>query len=172
MKYNILIREYRDSDYAACRALWVEMAEYHADIYEDTSIARDRTGSGFDEYMGRVERCGTWVAEVDGQVAGVAGLLWSREMLEGEIEPVIVTSYLRNNGIGSKLLRYVVAEAKKRKMHFLRIRPVARNARAISLYVRLGFELLGYVDLFQNLMPERGRKWKSGIEVLGHKLKY
>jgi GNAT superfamily N-acetyltransferase len=169
---KIKIREYQDADYAACRALWVEMAEYHADIYEDTSIARDRTGSVFEEYLHRADRIGTWVAEVEGQVAGVAGLLRSREMLEGEIEPVIVTSTLRNNGIGTELVRYIVVQAKNKKMRFLRIRPVARNIRAISLYVRLGFDLLGYVDLFQDFSPELGRKWKSGIEIHGNKLRY
>lgn len=169
---KIIIREYNDSDYDACRSLWEEMAEYHADLYEDTSIMRDDTGSGFDEYLDRADRIGTWIAKAEGHVAGVAGLLRSREMLEGEIEPVIVTMALRGNGIGSKLVHHVVAEAKNRKLRFLRIRPVARNVRAISLYVRLGFDLLGYVDLFQELASTSNRKWKSGIEILGQKLRY
>ena len=169
---KIAVREYRDSDYAACRSLWEEMAEYHADMYEDTSIVRDETGNGFDEYMGRVERCGTWVAEREGQIEGIVGLLSSREMLEGEIEPVIVTSSSRSKGIGTVLLNHVVEEAKKRDIRFLRIRPVARNERAIALYVRLGFDLLGYVDLFKDLKPEAQREWKPGIEIHGHVLKY
>jgi GNAT superfamily N-acetyltransferase len=169
---KIQIHEYQDSDYAACRSLWSEMAQHHADIYGDPLIASGDPGRVFDEYLGRVDRIGTWVAEVEGQVIGAAGLLRSREMLEGEIEPVIVTSTLRSNGIGSELVRYVVTEAKKRKMRFLRIRPVARNVRAIALYVRLGFDLLGYVELFQDLSPESGREWKPGINIHGCDLKY
>jgi ribosomal protein S18 acetylase RimI-like enzyme len=169
---KVQIREYIDSDYTACRSLWGEMSQHHADIYGDPSIAAGAPGRGFEDYLGRVERLGTWVAEVEGQVVGVAGLLRSKEMLEGEIEPVIVTSASRNHGIGSELVRHIIVEAKKRKMRFLRVRPVARNVRAISLYTRLGFDLLGYVDLFQDLSPERGRKWQSGIEIFGHKLRY
>jgi ribosomal protein S18 acetylase RimI-like enzyme len=169
---KIRIREYQDSDYSACSALWGEMAQHHADIYEDPSIAAGAPGRGLDDYLGRIDRIGTWVAEVKGQVTGMVGLLRSREMLEGEIEPAIVTSTLRSQGIGSELVRYAVVEAKKRKIRFLRIRPVARNVRAISLYTRLGFNLLGYVDLFQDLEPERGRTWKSGVEIMGQQLKY
>ena len=169
---EIIVREYQKSDYDACRSLWGEMAQHHAEIYKDPSITGDDPSRGFDEYLGRVDRIATWVAEVEGQVTGVVGLLRSREMLEGEIEPVIVTSALRNNSIGSTLIRYIVAEAKKRKIRFLRIRPVARNVKAISLYVRLGFDLLGYVDLFQDLSPELGREWKQGINIHGCELKY
>jgi GNAT superfamily N-acetyltransferase len=122
--------------------------------------------------MGRVDRCGTWVAESNGTVIGTAGLLKSREMLEGEIEPVIVTASFRNRGIGTRLVKYVVEEAKRRGMRFLKVRPVARNKEAISLYVRLGFNLLGYVDLFQDLKPEYNREWKPGIEIHGNQLRY
>jgi GNAT superfamily N-acetyltransferase len=170
---NIVIREYKDTDYDACRALWGELSQHHADIYEDPSIAGNDPGMGFDEYMGRVDRCFTCVAEREIKVVGLAGLLTTHEMSEGgEIEPVIVTASLRNNGIGTKLVEHVVNEAKKRGVRFLRIRPVARNIRAISLYVRLGFDLLGHVDLFQDLNSTSDRNWKPGIIIHGQELKY
>ena len=170
---QIKIREYRDSDYDVCRSLYGELAQYHSDIYKDPSIAGDDPGRGFDEYLGRVDRCGTWVAERGVQVVGLAGLLTTHEMSEGgEIEPVIVTAALRSKGIGTILTEHVVNEARKRGVRFLRIRPVARNIRAISLYVRLGFNITGHIDLFQDLDSTSGRKWKSGLVIHGHELKY
>jgi GNAT superfamily N-acetyltransferase len=170
---KIQIREYRDSDYAVCRSLWGEMAQHHADIYQAPSIAGNDPGRGFDEYMGRVDRCCTYVAERGVKVVGLAGLLTTHEMSEGgEIEPVVVTAALRSRGIGTKLVEHVVDEARKRGVRFLRVRPVARNIRAISLYVRLGFDIIGHIDLFQDLLPESDRKWKSGLVIHGEKLKY
>jgi len=167
------IREYRDSDYDVCRSLYGEMAQHHAEIYEDPSIAGDDPSRGFDEYLGRVDRCCSWVAEKGTQVVGLAGLCTTHELPKGgEIEPVVVTASLRDRGIGTKLVEYGINEAKKQGVRFLRIRPVARNRRAISLYVRLGFNLIGHVDLFQDLSPTSNRKWKPGIVIHGNELKY
>jgi GNAT superfamily N-acetyltransferase len=172
-KMKIQIREYRNSDYDVCRSLWGEMAQHHADIYQDPSIAGNDPGKGFDEYMGRVDRCCTYVAERGVKVVGLAGLLTTHEMSEGgEIEPVVVTAALRSRGIGTKLVEHVVDEARKRGVRFLRIRPVARNIRAISLYVRLGFDIIGHIDLFQDLSETSTRKWKPGILIHGKELKY
>jgi GNAT superfamily N-acetyltransferase len=173
VKMKTRIREYRDSDYTACRSLYGEMAQHHAEIYKDPSIAGDDPGRGFDEYLGRVDRCGTWVAERGVQVVGLAGLCTTHEMPKGgEIEPVVVTASSRDKGIGTKLVEYGINEAKKQGVRFLRIRPVARNERAFSLYVRLGFDLVGNIDLVQDLDSMSNRKWKKGIKILGHELRY
>ena len=173
MKRFIKVRDYTDADYGTCRSLWGEMALHHADIYEDPSIAGDDPGRGFDEYMNRPDRCGTWVAEADGQVVGLAGLLDTMgEEGVGEIEPVVTASKLRSQGIGSKLIEHVVNEAKVRGFRFLTIRPALRNEKAFTLYVRLGFNHVGSVELFQDLKPEAERKWKPGIKIHGESLSY
>src|SRR4030042_5179286 len=169
----IIIREYHDSDYAACVKIYGELSEHHAEIYGDPSIAGDDPGRGFDEYLGRVDRCCSWVAEKEAQVVGLAGLCTTHELPKGgEIEPVVVTAALRSMGIGTKLVEYGIDEARKQGVRFLRIRPVARNERAFSLYVRLGFDLVGNIDLVQDLAISSGRKWKTGIKILGHELRY
>jgi GNAT superfamily N-acetyltransferase len=170
---NMHIREYRDSDYDVCRSLYGEMAQHHAEIYEDPSIAGDDPGRGFDEYLGRVDRCCSWVAEKGTQVVGLAGLCTTHELPKGgEIEPVVVTASLRDRGIGTKLVEYGINEAKKQGVRFLRIRPVARNEKAFALYVRLGFDLVGNIDLVQDLDSTSNRKWKPGIVIHGNELKY
>jgi len=170
---NTLIREYNSSDYADCRALFGELAQHHADIYGDQSIAGDDPGRGFDQFLTRNDRCGTWIAESNGRIIGMAGLLTVvGENGVAEIEPLVVSMSSRNTGIGSKLVEYIKTEAKKKGYKFLTIRPELRNEKAFDLYIRLGFNLVGQVELFQDLLPERGRTWQSGVEILGHKLRY
>jgi GNAT superfamily N-acetyltransferase len=168
---KIKVRDYQASDFEVCRSLWGELAQHHAEAYEDPTIAGSDPGRGFDRYIENPRRQGAWVAEVKGQVVGIAGLLvHSRE--EGEIEPLIVSLPYRNMGIGSMLVRHVVEEAKKMGIRFLSIRPVARNEKALALFVRLGFNVVGHIDLFQDLSPLSGRKWKPGLTIHGHELRY
>jgi GNAT superfamily N-acetyltransferase len=170
---DILIRKYGDSDYAACRSLYGELAQHHAEIYEDPSIAGYDPGRGFDKYLARLDRCGTWIAESGGKIVGLAGLLTNvGEEGVGEIEPVVIVSTSRSRGIGTRLVEYVISEAKKRGFRFLTIRPELRNEKAFALYVRLGFNMVGHVELFQDLSPTSERKWKPGILIHGKELKY
>jgi GNAT superfamily N-acetyltransferase len=170
---QIKIRKYRDTDYAACRSLFGELSQHHAVIYEDPSIAGDDPGRGFDKHLSLSNLRGIWVAEFDGKVVGFTGLLeYLNEEGVVEIEPLVVSVALRNKGIGSKLVEYVKEEAKTKGYRFFSVRPELRNEEAFKLYVKIGFNLVGGVELFQDLAPELGRKWKSGIEILGHKLRY
>jgi GNAT superfamily N-acetyltransferase len=170
---GVVIREYRGADYNACVALNHELAQHHAVIYGDPSIAAGDPGRSLDKYLSLSNRRGTWVAEVDGKVIGFIGLLeYQNQESVVEIEPLVVSADARDKGIGSKLVAYAKEEAKKKGYRFLTVRPELRNEEAFKLYVRLGFDLVGGVELFQDLWPERGRTWKSGVEILGQKLKY
>jgi len=170
---NILVREYRDSDYGACRALYGEITKHHAEIYEDPSIAGDDPGRGFDVYMNRTDRCGLWVAEADGKVVGFAGLLDTvGEEGVAEIEPVVVSVGSRRKGIGSILIKHVREEAVNKGFRFLTIRPELRNEKAFDLFVRLGFNKVGAIELFQDLSPTSDRKWKSGVIIHNRELSY
>jgi GNAT superfamily N-acetyltransferase len=170
---KIAVRDYSTSDYEACRSLWGELAQHHADIYEDPSIAGDDPGRGFDEYLARTDRCCAWIAESGGEVLGFAGLLDTvGDEGVAEIEPVVISTASRGAGIGTKLVQHAISEARTRGFRFLTIRPVLRNEEAFALYVRLGFDHVGSVELFQELSPESHRKWKSGIIIHDKKLSY
>lgn len=170
---GVVIRKYKDTDYVACRSLWGELAQHHADIYEDTAIAGDDPGRGLDVFLKRNDRCGFWVAANGEKILGFAGLL-SKVGEEGvaEIEPVVVSIKSRRQGIGTQLVQYVSREAGKKGFRFLTIRPELRNEEAFKLYVKLGFNLVGSIELFQDLSPVSERTWQSGIEILGNKLRY
>ncbi|MBN2239810.1 MAG: GNAT family N-acetyltransferase [Dehalococcoidales bacterium] len=170
---EITIREYKDSDREACCALEGELAQRHAEIYEDPSIAAGDPGKAFDEYMARTDRCGTWVAESGDGIIGYAGLIDTvGEEGTAEIEPVVISSGARGGGVGTKLIQHVVDTAKEKGFRFLTIRPVLRNEEAFNLYVRLGFDHVGSIELFRDLDPESQRTWKSGITIHGKELKY
>jgi len=89
-----------------------------------------------------------------------------------EIEPVVISSTSRGAGIGTKLIQHAINEAKIRGFQFLSVRPELQNEKAFALYVSLGFDHVGSVELFQELLPESHRSWKSGIIIHGKKLKY
>jgi GNAT superfamily N-acetyltransferase len=170
---NVLVREYTDSDYQVCRSLWGELAQHHAEIYEDHAIAGDDPGRGFDEYLERADRCGLWVAESGKKIVGFAGLLDTiGEEGIAEIEPLVVTTSSRGEGIGTALIEHVINEAKTRRFRFLSIRPELRNEEAFDLYVRLGFNKVGAIELFQDLSTTSDRKWKSGITIHNRELNY
>ena len=105
-----------------------------------------------------------------GTVVGLTGLIVDGD--EGEIEPVVVSPEHRDTGVGKTLVEYAVQKAKERKVRFLSVKPVARNIEAVSFFVNAGFDIVGHVDLFQDLHVESGREWKAGISIHGNRLKY
>jgi GNAT superfamily N-acetyltransferase len=100
-------------------------------------------------------------------VVGLVGLIFKGE--EAEIEPLIVSKDYRGKGIGTKLIETVVSEAKKRRVRFLNVKPVARNVRAIKFLYNRGFQNLGHIDLFIDFSKYH---WKPGLEVFGCKFNY
>jgi hypothetical protein len=51
-----------------------------------------------------------------------------------------------------------VTAARREKVRFLNVRPVARNAEAIAFFAAAGFSIVGHVELFQDLDPAAGRQ--------------
>jgi GNAT superfamily N-acetyltransferase len=154
-----IVRAYQPDDLSACRRLWEVLTERHRLIYDDPSIGGDDAGSFFDAHLARVGPDNIWVAEEDGAVVGMSGLIVGDG--EAEIEPVVVEEALRSRGIGTLLLNEGVARAKRLGVQYLNIAPVARNSRAIELFVRAGFRLVGHLQLFIELEGRPGQPARS-----------
>ncbi len=160
-----LIRTYQSKDLAACRSLWAELTQHHRGLYDDPTIGGEAPGLYFDRHLEQAGANHIWVAERDGHVIGLVGLLFSGP--EAEVEPIIVHRDCRGAGVGQALLAKAVAAARQAGVRYLNVRPVARNLAAILFFFREGFELLGRPELFMDLQaPESGR-WKPGPEVFG-----
>ncbi len=165
MLESVTIRGYIPADLEPCRALWTELTQHHRDIYEDPSIGGEAPGLYFDRHLARVGADHIWVAECEGKLFGLVGLIVEDQ--EAEVEPIVVTPEYRGRGIGRALLAHVVLEAEKLGVRFLNVRPATRNAEAIAFFNTAGFRLLGRVELSMELRPTAPGAWKSGLELFG-----
>lgn len=167
---EVVVREYGARDEADGRSLWVELTEHHRRLFGDDSIGGADPGGGFDAYLARSDRVGTWVAEVAGVVVGLTGLL--DHGASAEVEPVVVATRLRGRGVGAALVGHVVAEAARRGYSYLAIRPVVRSVAAVQAFHEMGFDTLGgHVDLTMDLV-ERRHQWREGPTLHGRPFKY
>jgi len=164
------IRSYAPADLEPCQALWAELTQHHRDIYEDPSIGGEAPGLYFDRHLARVGADHIWVAECEGKLIGLVGLIVEDQ--EAEVEPIVVAPGYRHHGIGKALLNAMVLEAEKLGVRFLNVRPVARNAEAIAFFNTAGFRLLGRVELCLELRPSPPGAWKSSLELLGCSFEY
>ena len=146
------------------------MTQRHRDIYFDPSIGGDDPGAAFEEYLKKTDLAGLWVVVGESHILGMAGLLMDGN--EAEVEPIIIHSGHRSQGIGNLLLERLKAEAKPRGVGYLSIKPVARNVEAIQCFYRAGFSLLGFIDMFMDLSGEKDQEWKDGVTIHGHEFRY
>jgi len=149
----------------ACRALWIELNEWHREIYESPGLGGPDPGRYFDRHLERVGPERIWVAEVGGRVVGLAGLML--EEGEAELEPLVVSASYRGRGIGQRLVRTVLEAARAEGMSQLSVRPVARNETAVHYFHALGFNVLGRIELFTDVSPTEEQVWKPGERLAG-----
>lgn len=167
---DVTIRQYGPADLGTCRALWAEMTQYHRDIYDDPSIGGDDPGLEFDRHLDKVGSQRVWVAKVGAEIVGLTSLIQDGE--EAEIEPVVVSSGHRGQGVGQSLVKFAVSEARKLGVLCLSVKPVARNEEAFSFFYRVGFKTLGHIQLFMWLGPRVPGQWKPGPVLFGKSLDY
>jgi GNAT superfamily N-acetyltransferase len=160
-----MIRTYRDSDLETCRELWVQLTERHREIYEAPTIGGDSPGLQFDGHLARVGADRIWLDEVDGNVVGMVGLIPENDEGSPEIEPVIVVPAARGTGVGRRLVEHVLDVARELGARDIVVRAVGRNAGAIRFYHEMGFDAIGYVELFHDLRPAADQPWRDGETI-------
>lgn len=162
------IRPYRPADHHACRLLWAQLTEHHRQLYDDPELGGADPGSGFEEYLTRLDLSGLWVADdADDGVVGLVGLVLKGQA--GEVEPVVVSEARRRQGIGRALLRHVADEARRRGLRSLTVSPVSRNLSAIRCLHAAGYGVLSGVELTLDL-GQRGHDWQDGLDL--HELRF
>ena len=163
------VRNYRPADLAACRSLWVELTEWHRQIYGSPEIGGADPGRKFDEHLERVGAQRIWVATIDGEVVGMVGVIQTED--EIELEPIVVSEQWRGRGIGRQLAERIVAEARAAGMGQLLARPVARNAAGIRFVHDLGFDALGQLELVLDFRPAPDQVWRPGATIADRDLR-
>ena len=90
----------------------------------------------------------TWIAEVDGRMAGFAIVEWSQEIdgISSYIQTIEVLPDRRGHGVGRELLWLVEESARAEGAKRLWLHVDERNNAAISLYEALGFAVQAKAD--------------------------
>jgi GNAT superfamily N-acetyltransferase len=184
----VAIRGYRPTDHSACRRLWAELTTEHRRLYPGappfpaaapapvdefgvTIVPADATsGAGFEEYLTRLDLSGMWVAQhAEHGVVGFVGLILQGRA--GAVDPVVVTTPLRGQGIGRALLRHVADQARRRGMRELTVSPALRNIEAIRCLYRAGFDAAATATLAMDLTGRDGQ-WRDGVDLHGVRFRY
>jgi len=143
-----MIRKYQPEDREEWRYLWMELTEWHREIYQDPTIGGMHPEDYFDRHLADVGPDRLWVAVSGSHVVGLIGLIVRGN--EAEIEPLVVSKAHRGKGIGKELIEVVVSEARSEGVRFL--------------YKR-GFKNLGHIELFLDFSDYA---WKSRLEIHGY----
>ncbi len=108
------------------------------------AIARDgfeEYGAGAEQHIARLmarRHNYTWVATLDRQAAGFAIL----NAASGSLDAIAVAAEHRGSGIGGLLLDAVIRDARARRLTELQLVTAQSNVAALSLFQRVGFEIL------------------------------
>ena len=164
----LTIRAYRPTDHRECRHLWAELTAADAGLYGLASD--DDSGAAFEEYLTRLDLSGMWVAsDVGGGVVGMVGLLLDGR--GGQVEPLVVGSGRRGQGIGRALLSHVAEQARRRGLRQLSISPAARNLDAIRCLHAAGYDALARVTLAIDL-DRKGSVLEDGMDLYDLRFRY
>lgn len=146
------------------------MVQQHREVYGDDSIGGDDPGLEFDAHLEKVGPERVWLAEVDGEAAGLVSLIVDGE--QAEIDPVVVASRFRSMGIGRLLLDRMIDEARNLGILCLYVKPAARNKEAVAFYHKAGFTTLGHIQQFIWLGPSEPGQWQRGPDLFGLSFDY
>ena len=101
-----------------------------------------------------------WFVCEDGQIAG----LLTYRICGSEMEILSLDSLRANRGIGTRLLREAIAEAKRSRCSKIRLITTNDNLNALRFYQKRGFDM---VRLYRDAL-EHARKIKPQIPLRGN----
>lgn len=107
---------------------------------EEETFSMPWSADSFLEMIGK-EDARYYVAEEDGRLLGGCGVLMIAG--EGNITNVAIAPEARNRGIGTALLRYLMAEGDREGLTAYTLEVRVSNAAAIHVYEKLGFVSAG-----------------------------
>lgn len=165
------IRPYRDTDLGVCRELWAQLTEWHRSIYHAPDIGGEDPGRQFDAHLAKVGRERIWVAESDGVVVGMIGLQPGYDEGTVEVEPLVVATTARGEGVGTALVEHLVSVVQEMGLRDVNVHVVSRNAEAIRFYHDVGFDIIGHLELFCDTSPRDEQQWRDGETVAGRRFR-
>ncbi len=107
---------------------------------EEETFSMPWSASSFLEMISK-EDARYYVAEKDGKILGGCGVLMIAG--EGNITNVVIAPEARNQGIGTAMLRHLMAEGDREGLTAYTLEVRVSNVAAIHVYEKLGFESAG-----------------------------
>jgi predicted N-acetyltransferase YhbS len=98
------------------------------------------TATGLIEMLLALPHAYSVVAEVDGKVVG-SNFLWEGDVVAG-VGPITVDPEAQNSSVGKQLMLDVIRRADERKAISTRLVQAAYHSRSLSLYTKLGFDVV------------------------------
>ena len=131
--------------------LYFGNAYYHGWKFTDKSLKADLKDIG-NTYMSS-DDSHMWVAEWNGKVVGMVGLLHdeSHEPEVVELYRMYVLSSYRRKGIATKLLERLVCYAREHRYHKIILSTTNAQKDAFDFYQKSGFQLIKVVPFRQKL---------------------
>ncbi len=160
------IRRYRPEDLEQCRSLWADLTDWHRRLYTDESIGGADPGSAFDTHLAELGPERIFVAELDGRVVRLAGMVVSGTKVE--LEPLSVRAGCHGLGVGREA-ESVLAAARAEGARQVVVRPTGRNAEAIRVFHALGFDIVTRVELVHDLTGDE--RWRDGEDYAGRRFR-
>jgi ribosomal protein S18 acetylase RimI-like enzyme len=152
---DIEIRRWSEQDYQPAAAVITTAYRGHVDSEINDQY---RTLSGSLRFLNNIVRfpgCGTFdpdssFAAVHKRARNLIGLILCSRVRDdvGHVTQVCVLPEYRSHRIGESLLAATTANLRQRKFSLLSLTVTEANARAVALYLRLGFETKRVFDAF------------------------
>ncbi|MGF7162259.1 ribosomal protein S18 acetylase RimI-like enzyme [Rhodoligotrophos appendicifer] len=116
---------------------------------ENAAFETDRISPRSFKELLRSDSAATRVAEIDGQTAGYAVVLFRRGTSVARLYSIAVAEWARGRHVGEQLMAAVEASAVGRDALFMRLEVRPDNHAAIALYQRLGYRAFGrFLDYY------------------------
>ncbi|HEX9980004.1 MAG TPA: GNAT family N-acetyltransferase [Flavobacterium sp.] len=137
----MIIREGKKEDMAAVLKLITELAVFEREPEAVVVTVADLERDGF----GDKPLFHTFVAEADGEIAGIALFYYRYSTWKGKtlhLEDLIVTEKMRGSGLGFALYSEIIKHGKKDNVRRIEWNVLDWNTPAIDFYQRTGAKIL------------------------------
>ncbi len=126
--------------------IYIECWEFINDCHKTDLLDIDKS------YMSN-KGCHMWVAEWNGKVVGMVGLIHHENHKPGvaELQRTSVTTTCRKMGIAWKLLNELVKYAREERLEKIVLKTSTAQGPAIGLYKKFGFKLVNVQKMFQDM---------------------
>ena len=73
--------------------------------------------------------------------------------------------------MGKALVEHLIGVIKSKGLRDLNVRVVGRNSEAIRFYREMGFDIIGYIELFLDTTPDAEQMWRDGETIAGRRFR-